>query len=96
VRRLSHAKTRDGNEKPIVDALEAIGAKVQRLDDPCDLLVAYEGRLKLLEVKPPKRKHRADQQEQRDRQADWPHDVVTNEAEALAVIGIVPRGGIET
>jgi hypothetical protein len=48
-----HANTRDANEQPIVDALIAIGATVFRMDRPSDLLVGYEGRNYLLEVKLP-------------------------------------------
>ena len=44
---------RDSNEKPIVEALEAVGAKVMRLDD-VDLLVYFRDKLYLLEVKTPK------------------------------------------
>ena len=47
------ANARDANEKPIVDALIGIGATVERLDKPVDLLVGYRGRNLLLEVKRP-------------------------------------------
>lgn len=49
------AKRRDANEGPIVAALEAAGATVQRLDADGvpDLLVGYAGRTYLLEVKNP-------------------------------------------
>ena len=43
---------RDANEPEIVEALEAVGAKVLRLDD-VDLLVAFRGNMYLLEVKTP-------------------------------------------
>ena len=45
------AKKRDATEPPIVEALEGVGAWVWRIDLPLDLLVAYRGRLLLLEVK---------------------------------------------
>lgn len=48
-----HANQRDGNEKPIVKALQMLGASVYRLDKPCDLLVGYRGRNYLIEVKLP-------------------------------------------
>lgn len=48
-----NARRRDDNEPPIVAALQAVGAGVQRLDGRGlpDLLVGYRGRLLLLEVK---------------------------------------------
>ena len=49
---LRHAKSRDGNEPEIVDALEAAGATVMRLDT-FDLLVGYRGRDTKLEIKAP-------------------------------------------
>ena len=42
---------RDINEPEIVAALEAIGCKVFRLDQPLDLLVGYRGKNWLIEVK---------------------------------------------
>lgn len=49
------ARARDGNEKPIVEALRAAGASVTRLGESGvpDLLVGYQGRTLLLEVKLP-------------------------------------------
>jgi hypothetical protein len=48
-----HGNTRDGNERPIIEALKRIHATVLQLDKPCDLLVGYRGRNFLLEVKLP-------------------------------------------
>ena len=44
---------RDGNERGIILALEAIGAEVEQMDKSvgCDLLVGYCGVLCLMEVK---------------------------------------------
>ena len=44
---------RDANEPAIVKALRAIGASVHPLHVPCDLLVGYQGRTYLMEVKSP-------------------------------------------
>jgi hypothetical protein len=44
---------RDVNEKPIIEALRAVGATVYIMDDPCDLLVGYKGSTLLMEVKNP-------------------------------------------
>ena len=52
VKVLRYDAKRDANEPEIVEALEAVGAKVLRLDD-VDLLVGYRDRLYLLEVKTP-------------------------------------------
>ena len=49
---LRYDARRDENEPEIVEALEAVGAKVLRLDD-VDLLVGYRDRLYMLEVKMP-------------------------------------------
>ena len=52
--RRSHAKKRDENEGPIVDALRRIGAKVYLLDGKGgipDLIVGFQGRTVLMEVK---------------------------------------------
>lgn len=52
-----YAKQRDGNEKDIVAALVDAGASVTRLGDfgVPDLLVGYDGKTFLLEVKVPSR-----------------------------------------
>ena len=50
---LRYDAQRDANEKEIVEALRAVGAKVMRLDD-VDLLVGFRGVNYLLEVKMPK------------------------------------------
>ena len=49
----SYANQRDDNEQEIVDALLAVGASVDRVDEPCDLIVGYRGATFLLEVKLP-------------------------------------------
>lgn len=46
-----YAMRRDENEPEIVQALEAIGCTVFRLDFPCDLLVGYRAKNFLVEVK---------------------------------------------
>lgn len=44
------AARRDETEYPIVQSLRKIGAQVEYLDYPCDLLVRFRGRMYLLEV----------------------------------------------
>jgi len=48
-----YGNKRDDNESNIINALEAIGCSVFRLDTPCDLLCGYRRRTYLLEVKNP-------------------------------------------
>lgn len=49
--RPSRANKRDANERDIINALEAIGCVVVQLDKPVDLLVGYQARNYLIEVK---------------------------------------------
>jgi hypothetical protein len=55
------AKRIDANQPAIVDALERIGASVYILSKPLDLLVGYQGRNWLVEIKdgskPPSARH---------------------------------------
>lgn len=61
---MKYAKSRDGNEKPIFDALVAAGASVTRLNDDGvpDLLVGFNGQTFLIEVKLPLTKRGAKSQ----------------------------------
>jgi len=82
-----YAAKRDGNEAPIVRCLRQCGALVQPLSLPGmpDLLIAYRGKVLLVEVKQPRKKLTAAQ-----RQAallGWPVVTVYSIAEALALIG---------
>lgn len=78
---------RDANEPAIVEALEAVGAKVKRLSAAgvADLLVLFRGRLFLLEVKTAKGRATLAQDET---SADgWPVVTVRTEIAALLAIG---------
>jgi len=48
---MRRAAKRDDNEKEIVVALRKAGAYVSFIDEPCDLIVGYQGKTILLEVK---------------------------------------------
>jgi hypothetical protein len=48
---MRRAARRDDNEKEIVFALRKAGAYVTFVDTPCDLIVGYQGRTIMLEVK---------------------------------------------
>ncbi len=84
-----YAKTRDSNEAEIVKALRDIpGVAVELLDTPCDLLVGYQAHNLLLEIKPPGREKRADQEKQRKWRQSWPGQirVVTTVDEAIECV----------
>lgn len=80
------ASKRDEKEPPIVDALRAAGALVERLDYPCDLLVRFRGRHYLLEVEGvnPYRKRA---KKQLDFIREWQVPLVKTPEQALAAIG---------
>ena len=90
-----YSKRRDPNEAAIVAALRNAGAYVHLLDLPLDLLVGYQGRTYLLEVKLPLGPRGGERTEwkpsQREFLAAWPGgvaQVVRTPAEALDVIGV--------
>ena len=64
--RPARANKRDANEAEIVAALEKIGATVHTLDQPVDLVVGYQARNYLFEVKdgnkPPSKRQKTDNQ----------------------------------
>ncbi len=80
-----YAKRRDSNEQEIVDALEAIGCSVVRLDKPVDLLVGHSARCYLLEIKGENGRLT---QGQKDFMKTWQGQVrvVTTPEEAIEVI----------
>ncbi len=80
------AKRRDAAEKDIVQALEAIGCLVYRLDQPVDLLVWWKNQWKLLEVKTRKRN---DQPAQDEFRALTNTPIVKDVQSALIAIGAV-------
>lgn len=84
-----YAKKRDANEAAIVDALEAAGVHVWRLDTPCDLLTFRLGKWLPLEVKMPHARLRKDQQDQQDFLALTHTLVVRNADEALRAVGAI-------
>lgn len=82
-----YSAKRDRNEAPIVSCLRKCGALVQPLSLPGmpDLLIAYRGRILLVEVKTPKGKFNAAQRKQA--LLGWPVVTVHSIVEALALIG---------
>jgi hypothetical protein len=82
----------DHNQSAIVDALRKVGAKVEIIRKPLDLLVGFNRRTYILEVKQVKGRI---SQGQEDFIREWPGDiacVVRSASEALAVIGCETRG----
>jgi hypothetical protein len=94
----------DANQPEIVEALEKIGASVFSLGKPVDLLVGYQGKTYLLEVKNPEGKSirkRTDsvklEPAQEEFIADWrgrPVSIVLTTDDALAAIGALSSGGL--
>ena len=84
---MRYANKRDAAERSIIEALVAVGCKVEQLDYPCDLATQFRGRDKLLEVKTGRRKPDARQKAQQAFLRDWNIPVVRTPAEALLAIG---------
>ena len=76
---------RDANELAIVEALRKIGAQVERLD-MCDLLILYDERLYLLEVKTPSSRRRLTDRQRRLLSEGWPMKIVTTVSEAISAV----------
>lgn len=82
-----YAAQRDKNEKKIVDALERVGAHVERLSKPCDLLVTYRAAHYAIEVTNPESKYRKRSTAQLEVLARMRIPQVRTADEALHVIG---------
>lgn len=83
----AHNAKRDLNELQIVKDLLKVGAKVHRLNKPCDLLVRFGFRLYLIEVSNPDYPNRQRDEEQLKFFEDWNVPMVTTSDEALRIIG---------
>jgi hypothetical protein len=88
---MRRAARRDDNEQGIVKALRAAGAEVYFIDQPCDLIVGYQGKTVLLECKdgdkpPSARKLTPNEQKFFDTWNGGPAYVVDSIDAALAVI----------
>ena len=87
-----HNAAVDLNQAAIVDALRKVGATVEIIRRPLDLLVGYQRRTYILEVKQVKGRI---SQGQEEFLREWQGDiaaVVRSASEALAVIGCETRG----
>ena len=78
----------DQNQKDIIDALRKIGATVEVIGRPLDLLVGYRKRNFIVEVKQKGKENRKDQQAQRDWIKDWKGQarIVTSPEEAIQLV----------
>jgi hypothetical protein len=81
-------KRRDETEPDIVTALERAGAKVERLDRPCDLVVRYRDVLYLIEVDGITKNRKRDAG-QVEFLAEWDVPRVKTPEEALRVVGAI-------
>lgn len=81
-----YAARRDQTEPDIVSALEGIGAKVERLDQPCDLLVNFRGAIHLLEVDGITKNRKRDPK-QLEFLRDWQVPLVKTAEDAIRAIG---------
>lgn len=82
-----YAARRDGNESAIVDALQDIGAQVERMSKPCDLLVRFRGQVHVLEIDNPESKYRKREKAQLDFLRDWQVPLIQTIDDAFRAIG---------
>lgn len=80
------ATKRDETEPPIVTALRQVGAQVEHLDHPCDLVVRFRGRVFLLEVDGITRNRRR-KEKQLKFLREWEVPLVKIPEQALKAIG---------
>lgn len=79
---------RDGNEREIIQALEAAACDVVQIDYPCDLLVGRAGTNHLLEVKLADGKLRTSQERFAETWRGAPVWVVRTVDEAFKAVGL--------
>lgn len=86
---LRHNPKRDAAEKAIVEALEAAGTHVWRLNTPCDILAFRLGKFYALEVKNPGARPRKDQEAQTEFLRVTGAPVVRTPEDALRAVGAI-------
>lgn len=85
-----YAAQRDHTEPPIIRALEQVGAQVEQMKEPCDLLVRFRSRVFALEVQGGKRTGTGKRKEkQLTFLRDWEIPIVQTPDEALRAIGAI-------
>lgn len=86
-RRFAKQHATDLNQPEIILALEEIGCVCYEMEQPVDLLIEYEGRWVVLEVKNPKGKNKlTKEQEIFFNRTKAPAYVVRNPLEAIAAV----------
>ena len=88
--RLRQAARTDANQAEIVEALRQVGAHVEIIGRPVDLLVGFRHQNFLLEVKRSKVRPRRDQHEQQAWMGKWTGQVTQVESvdQAFTVLGV--------
>lgn len=86
------AAKRDANERPIIDALEAVGASVLQVSEKgaMDLVVGFQGATHVLEVKAPGKGLTPDQKDFHEAWRGSRIHVVETPEQALRAIGVMP------
>lgn len=84
-----YAKRRDENEPPIVKALRKAGVQVWYLDQPVDLLTAYQKEFRLLEVKDEKKNLTVEQAAFFEDTIGYPRFRIVTIEDALRVHGLI-------
>jgi hypothetical protein len=82
-----YAVRRDENEKPIVSALRLVGAEVELMSKPCDLLVRFRFQFFPMEVDNPQSKYRKRSPKQLETLKRMGIPLVRTADEALRIIG---------
>jgi len=82
-----YAKRRDANERPIIEAMERVGAEVWVTDRPADLLVWFRGQWHVLEAKVARGRLSKLQAEERAEGRCQGIRIVRSPVEALQAIG---------
>lgn len=93
-RRIIHRS--DSTQATIVRALRAVGASVDVIGEPVDLLVGFRGRTYLAEVKTPRTRHALTPQ-QRQCLTTWrggPVVVWASVQDALGTLGLAPPSSV--
>ena len=87
---------RDANSKEVIDALRAAGASVIDVGQPLDLIVGYDGKTVIMEIKNPDSRYgkKGDNANQKSFKETWRGGAVAtvNSIEsALRVLGVMRR-----
>lgn len=82
-----YAARRDRNEKSIISALRLVGAEVEQMSKPCDLLVKFRFQLFAMEIHNPESKYRRRSPKQLETLRRMGIPIISTADEALRLIG---------